>query len=165
MTALVVFSCDEAYFPLAKGLVLSLQNQGLEKSGIGLGFIDIGCAAESVNWLRGHGVRVLSPSPDACDGLTGIVAGYHQSQICRPYLPKLFPDVGCFVWLDSDVWVQSGDTVKSLAAYAERERDKLFICPECHYAYATLNSDLFKYHIHNVRMFFRTAYNEQLART
>jgi hypothetical protein len=130
-----------------------------------LGFVDIGCAVDSVNWLRGRGVRVISPSPDACDGLMGTVAGYHQSQICRPFLPKLFPDIDCFVWLDSDVWVQSGDTVKSLAVYATRDRDKLFICPECHYAYTTLNSDLFKFHINNVRLFFRAAYDEQIAAT
>src|SRR4051812_23474482 len=107
MTALVVFSWDEAYFPLAKGLVLSLENQGLERSGIGLGFVDIGCAADSLNWLRDRGVRIVSPAEDALDGLGQSVKGYHVSQICRPFLPKLFPDADCFVWLDSDVWVQS----------------------------------------------------------
>ena len=165
MTALVAFSCDEAYFPLAKGLVLSLQNQGLEQRDLGLGFVDIGCTAESLAWLRGRGVRVISASDNALGGLTASVSGYHLSQVCRPFLPQLFPEADCFVWLDSDLWVQSSDVVKSLAIYASRERDKLFICPEWHYAYATLNSDILKFHVNNVRHFFRMAYDEEIAAT
>src|SRR5262245_48555964 len=59
LSALVVFSCDQKYFPLAKGLVLSLKGAGLGQSGIGLAFIDIGCTPQALQWFSDQGVRVL----------------------------------------------------------------------------------------------------------
>lgn len=163
MTALVVFSADEAYFPLAKGLVLSLQNQGLEESGIGLAFVDIGCAPQSLAWLHGNAVRVVKPDGAALDGLTETVTGYHLSQVCRPFLPRLFPEADRFIWLDSDLWVQSSETIKLLSFYAQRNRDRLFICPEWHYAYTTLNNDIVKFHVENVGAYYRDAYGPEVA--
>jgi hypothetical protein len=158
-----VFSCDQNYFPLAKGLVLSLTEQGLEQSGIGLGFIDIGCDRQSLDWLRRHGVTVLpSSAVIAVDGLPP-VKGYHLAQICRPFLPRLFPQTDCFIWLDSDLWVQSVETIKLLAIWATKNRDKLFICPEWHYAYTTLNSDIVKFHINNVGSYYRAVYGQEIA--
>lgn len=163
MSNLVVFSCDRNFFPLAKGLVLSLRGVGLEESGITLAFIDIGCEPQSIAWLREQGVRVLSASQ-----LTAIigpqpVGGYHLAQICRPYLPQLFPDAASFIWLDTDLWVQSADALKLLAFYASNNRDKIFICPEWHYAYTTLNSDIVKFHVENVGSYYNAAYGPNVA--
>ncbi|HEX3484764.1 MAG TPA: hypothetical protein VHT51_06860 [Micropepsaceae bacterium] len=163
MSTFVVFCCDRNYFPLAKGLVLSLTNAGLEESGIRLAFIDIGCEPDSVAWLRERGVHVLPSSQlTAIEGLQN-VKGYHLAQICRPYLPRLFPEASAFIWLDSDLWVQSADTLKLLALYADNNRDKIFICPEWHYAYAAMNSDIVKFHVNNIGYHYNKAYGREVA--
>ena len=59
VSSLVVFSCDQNYFPLAKGLVLSLQGAGLRQSGIVLGFIDIGCNPQCIAWFQHQGLQVV----------------------------------------------------------------------------------------------------------
>lgn len=163
MPTFVVFCCDQNYFPLAKGLVLSLDRAELENNGITLAFIDIGCEQESVAWLNERGVRVLPSSRlTSIEGVEG-VSGYHLAQICRPYLPQLFPEAACFIWLDSDLWVQETDTLKLLASYANSHRDKIFICPEWHYSYAAMNSDILKFHVNNIGYHFHIAYGREVA--
>jgi hypothetical protein len=163
LSALVVFSCDQKYFPLAKGLVLSLRAAGLAQSGIGIGFIDIGCNPQSLKWFSDQGIRVLPLSALTAIEDIRAIKGYHLAQVCRAYLPRLFPDVRCFVWLDSDLWVQIGDTVKLLAQWASSDRERLFICPEWHYAYETFNNDVMTFHVRNVGSYYAAAYGEDVA--
>ncbi|HXJ01436.1 MAG TPA: hypothetical protein VNH44_09435, partial [Micropepsaceae bacterium] len=163
MSTFVVFCCDQNYFPLAKGLVLSLAGAALEEAGIKLAFIDIGCDAQSLAWFRERGVSVLPASRlAAIQGLEN-VQGYHLAQICRPYLPQLFPEAGCFIWLDSDLWVQVAETIKLLAYYANDERTKIFICPEWHYSYGNMNSDIVKFHVNNIGHHYRMTYGPEVA--
>ena len=147
MSTLVVFSCDQKYFPLAKGLVLSLKTAGLAQSGIGVAFIDIGCNPQSLKWFSDSGIRVLPLSALMEIEAMRSVSGYHLAQVCRAYLPTLFPDARCFIWLDSDLWVQIGDTIKLLASWAIANHERLFICPEWHYSYETFNNDVLKFHV------------------
>ena len=163
MSTLVVFSCDQNYFPLAKGLVLSLLEKTLDRDGIGIAFIDIGCEAESLAWLRQHRVAIVSRSQlMAVPGIPS-VEKYHLAQVCRPFLPRLFPTAEAFVWLDSDLWVQSAEAIKLFAHLANRNHDKLFICPEWHYAYTPLNSDIIKFQVTKVGPYYQVAYGQEIA--
>ena len=150
-------------FPLAKGLVLSLAGANLEESGIRLAFIDIGCDGPSLAWLSERGVTVLDSSHLAALHGARNVQGYHWAQICRPYLPQLFPEADAFIWLDSDLWVQAPETLKLLAHYADSDHSKIFICPEWHYSYAILNRDIAKFHIDNIGYHYRIAYGPEVA--
>src|SRR5215469_14568526 len=115
---LVVFSSDQPFFPLARGMVLSVREHGLDRHGICLAFIDIGCDESSLDWLRSQGVIVKSV-PAELLGELAEAEGYHRSQVCRPLLPRIFPGVGAFVWLDSDLWVQSPDILPNLHRLAQ----------------------------------------------
>ena len=163
LSTLIVFSCDQKYFPLAKGLVLSLVEKGLDRDGIGIAFIDIGCDAQSLTWLRQHRVQVASATQVAALGDVPTVGGYHLAQVCRPFLPRIFPDAKSFIWLDSDVWVQSPDTIRLFASFAGTNPDKLFICPEWHYAYTTLNSDIIKYQVTKIGPYYDVVYGRDMA--
>jgi hypothetical protein len=77
LSTLVVFSCDEKYFPLAKGLVLSLSEARLRESGITLTFIDIGCEPRSIAWLSEHGVQILPSSRLSSIPALANAKGYH----------------------------------------------------------------------------------------
>ena len=166
MSTLVVFCCDQTYFPLAKGLVLSFQSAGLEQSGIALGFIDIGCNPESLKWFADQGIRIVPYSALMAIDDMRLVSGhvrYHLAQLCRPHLPRLFPGVSCLIWLDSDLWVQIGDSLKQLASWATGDRERIFICPEWHYSYATMNNDILSFHVRNVGSYYAEAYGQELA--
>jgi len=163
VSTLVVFSCDQKYFPLAKGLVLSLKTAGLAQSGIGVAFIDIGCNPQSLKWFSDSCIRVLPLSALMEIEAMRDVSGYHLAQVCRAYLPTLFPDARCFIWLDSDLWVQIGDTIKLLASWAIANHERLFICPEWHYSYETFNNDVLKFHVRNVGAYYVAAYGEDVA--
>ena len=165
MSTLIVFSCDQKYFPLAKGLVLSLREKNLARDGIGIAFIDIGCEPQSLAWLRQQSVAILPTSHlIALEGVPP-VSGYHLAQVCRPFLPRLFPGTKTFIWLDSDLWVQSPEVIRLFASLATKNSDKLFICPECHYAYTTLNSDIIKFQVTKVGPYYDVAYGRDMATT
>src|ERR1700733_9460788 len=63
----IVFSCDEKYVPLAKGLVLSLADGGVPNADLSLVLIDIGCGPNSLTWMRDRGVEIVpfDPAPNA----------------------------------------------------------------------------------------------------
>jgi hypothetical protein len=143
---LIVFSCDQGYFPLAKGLVLSILERGPLADGIGLGFIDIGCDDAALTWLRERGVRVRTPGCDVMGELSHPRFGYRRSQVCRPFLPKLFRGITTFVWIDSDAWVQDVRVLKYLREASEKDPDDLFITPECHYTYTHVNESYCERH-------------------
>lgn len=163
MSTLVVFACDEKYFPLAKGLVLSLVESKVDRDGIGIAFIDIGCEPQSIAWLRQHRVIIITTSQlTALEGFPR-VRGHHLAMVCRPFFPRLFPGAKAFIYLDSDLWVQSSEALRLFAVLADRNPDRLFICPEWHYAYATFNSDIIKMHVSNVGPCYQRAYGHDVA--
>jgi hypothetical protein len=161
--SVVVLSCDEGFFPLAKGLVLSLVACQLERHELRIAFIDIGCSSDSLEWLRGRGVLVLQAEPCVLGPLEDAAKGPLRAMACRPLLPRLFPEAEVFVWLDSDVWVQTPDAVVHLARLARAHPDRLFICPEWHYAYTALNKDIRANHVENWVGYYRAAYDENTA--
>lgn len=138
---LMVCSCDQRYFPLAKGLILSIVEQGTLPAGVGLGFVDIGCEPEALQWLRQHGARIRMMDPLVLGGLAAPELGYQRSQTCRPLLPKMFPEVSRLIWLDCDAWIQDMSILAYLREALARNREQLFIAPECHYTYTTINED------------------------
>jgi len=50
----VVFSADDAYFPLAKGLVLSILHAGPPPPSCELAFIDLGCSPDRLSTWPEH---------------------------------------------------------------------------------------------------------------
>jgi hypothetical protein len=137
----IVFSCDQNYFPLAKGLVLSLQENGPLPEGICLAFLDIGCDAASRAWLIDRGVRMRSPDPCILGPLADESLGYRRSQASRPFLPRLFPEARTLLWIDCDTWIQDASIFPQLRAAVAHHRDKLFVTPELHYSYTAITHD------------------------
>jgi hypothetical protein len=161
---LVVFSCDQNYFLLAKGLVLSLLQCELDCEHIGLAFLDAGCDRTALDWLKARGVEVRALDASALGALEPLAQGYLRSLVFRPLLPKLFPGVEAFVWLDSDTWVQQPQSVAYLADLARSGGDRIFICPEWHYGYSDLNDTFVENQLKNLAFYHRTIYGEEMVR-
>jgi hypothetical protein len=138
---IVAFSCDEQFFPLAKGLVLSLIEAGAPDLGARMALLDIGCSSASLGWFRQRGVEIRVPRESVMGPLADPSLGYHRSQVCRPFLPELFPGAKVYIWLDSDTWVQDVGALVTLRSAALLGNRHMGICPECHYSYLAINDD------------------------
>lgn len=167
MRTAVCFACNEAYIPLCKGLVLSLR-EALRHSpadgAISLHFIDIGCAPASLDWLRGQAAEVHGFARADFPALAGQAHAprYADAQFCRPFLPQTIPGYDCYVWIDSDIWLQSSDALPSIIQAAAMFPDSLIICPEYHYGYLGHRNPRLAVHTH-YRWYMALYGDEELA--
>jgi hypothetical protein len=138
---LLISSCDEGYFPLLKGLVLSILESPSAQETLRLAFLDIGCAPASIEWLRARGVTVLNMEAVLPDGLGAPLYRYHRAQICRPFLPDIFPGEEVLAWVDCDTWFQDASVLATLRAEALACPDCVLASPEIHYTYTGVNED------------------------
>ena len=120
-------SCDEGYFPLAKGLFLSLLDSGKLDASTKLAFMDIGCEERSLTWLRDQGILIVPGTNDAMGALSDKGLGYHRAQTCRAFLPELFPTADILGWIDCDTWFQDPSIVEILKDEAFRYPDSIII--------------------------------------
>ncbi len=131
MTAAVVFAADAAYFPLVKGLILSLI-EAAPSSKPDYVFLDIGAAPEQRDWIARQGVRVIDG--DAIDRAIDLrpayeTAPYMRAQLVRPFLPQLLPDYERLAWLDADIWIQDPAAIDLLVGLVANHKEVMAIAP------------------------------------
>jgi hypothetical protein len=129
-TTAIVFSCDEPYFFLARGLVLSLAAEGYPKADTKLILIDIGCGPASQSWMEDHGVEIMPFNPALIpQNVMSVVSPVQRAQVVRPWLPDLLPQYEHFVWLDCDLWVQNDEFMIMMRAGAKMAPDAVVLAP------------------------------------
>lgn len=124
MTAkiIVVSASDATYFGLLQDMFLSLKAQAsLDPEGIppyDIGVFDLGLAPQNLAWLADWTDRVVTPRPHMGFGEPDkpLTLGY----LVRPFLPDYFPGYDIYLWIDSDVWLQSPDAPRDMIAGAAR---------------------------------------------
>jgi hypothetical protein len=159
----IVFAADENYFLLAKGLVLSIQSAGAMRPEHALALIDLGCTPDHLQWFREQGVRVVPFDAEAIGLPAQSAPDYRPATVVRPYLPLIFPEARAFIWLDSNLWIQSPDVLNLFGVMAHSHPEKLFICPEWHYSYVDLNANIAQLQIEMLALYYRALYGEQIA--
>jgi hypothetical protein len=128
-TTAIAFSCDEGYFFLARGLVLSLADAGYPTSDTKLVLIDIGCGSASRSWMKQHGVEIMPFNPAIIpQEVMSVISPVHRAQVVRPWLPDLLPQ-DHFVWLDCDLWVQNRDFMSLMRAGAKMAPEAVVLAP------------------------------------
>lgn len=142
-TTAIVFSCDEAYVFLARGLVLSLVAAGYPNSEAKLILIDIGCSPRSLQWMKEHGVEVVEIGPNLIpEEISSVIKPHQRAQVVRPWLPELLPQIEHFIWLDCDLWVQNAMLLKVMRAGARIRSDSILIAPSVSHYNATFYVDI-----------------------
>ena len=132
----IVFSCDENFSPLAKGLVLSLEKHGFPNSEIDVVFLDFGCRDGTLTWLNQHKIKIHPLHDDQLpSGLLARIQPHQRAQVCRPNLHAILPSYDMYLWLDSDTWVQGSGAVYDLIMAAEGAESLMVIAPEFHPSY------------------------------
>lgn len=132
----LVTGADANYFHMAQGLILSLLEAA--PSPPSLGFLDLGCQPDQIDWLAGHGVEVRAAEWDFDFPGRATTHRRFQAMSARPMLPRYFPDREVLAWMDGDSWVQDWAAVELLLAGA---RDHGFaVAPEVHPSYSGLST-------------------------
>jgi hypothetical protein len=163
MGSLIVCSCDQTYFPMVKGLVLSITESGALPANSRMAFLNLGLDGAALQWLENHGVLVRELTHAAVGELADPRLGYQRAQACRPFLPRLFPDEETLIWMDSDMWVQEPGVLAALVNAVAERPDHLFIAPEWHYSYVYINDDIDGRHA-EMYSYYAPVYGETVAR-
>ncbi len=158
---IITSSCDQGYFPLVKGLVLSLLDAGLPDN-VQFVFLDMGCNAESLGWFRERGIEVVRLDEETLGELGAQRYGYHRAQICRPFLPRLFPQAKVLAWLDCDAWAQDISILDVLRQEALDNPDHILVCPEIHHTYTPVHADANARH-KELAGYYQEIYGAELA--
>lgn len=131
----IVSASDENYFPLLKGLYLSLLDPAILPKNVKISFLDLGLKQSSLDWLLSKGVTIAKIDANIMGDLSSTRYGYRRGQTCRAFLPKIFPDASNIVWMDCDTWVQDLDGFLSIIAESIVNKDRIFISQEVHTGY------------------------------
>jgi hypothetical protein len=159
----IVFSCDDAYVFLARGLVLSLAEAGFPNAATKVILVVIGCGPNAVAWMQQHGIEVVAFDAALIPpGIMDVIAPVQRAQVVRPWLTDLLPDFEHFIWLDCDLWVQNGDVVKVLTAAAKIAPDSVAIAPGNSHYNLTFYIDLGKL-LAVQKTWFETCYEPDFA--
>jgi hypothetical protein len=139
----IVFSCDEAYAFLARGLVLSLAEAGFPNGKTAVVLIDIGCGAETLSWMKDRRIQVVPFKPALIPkAIMSVIQPVQGAQVVRPWLPDLLPQFQHFVWLDSDTWVQNAEFMGHMIAGANAVPDGVMLAPAPSHYHASVYLEL-----------------------
>jgi len=160
----LVFSTDENFAGLAKGLVLSLAASANEGE-FALHMVDIGCSDATLAWMQAHGVRI--GKFDRCKFLRAPKAKlkpYQEAQLCRPFLRELFPGFETYIWCDSDIWIQDIHSVRLYRDIANAEPTLVPISPLVDVSYSYFYEDCAEF-VNYARHWYSSTYGEVVAST
>jgi hypothetical protein len=160
----LVFSTDENFAALAKGLVLSLGSASGDGE-FALHMVDIGCSAATLDWMRAHGVIIgtfdrgkFIRRPKAS------LRPYQEAMLCRPFLRELFPGFDTYVWCDSDIWVQDIQSIRLYRDIANSHKDLVPVSPLIDVSYSYLYADFTEF-VRYAQIWYRACYGETVAST
>jgi len=159
----LIFACDEAFVPLAKGLVLSIQSQALPAE-FSLKMIDIGCSNETLQWMESRQVSIskFNYGDFSARAPRTKMKNYQQAQLCRPFLPKLFPGYEVYVWCDSDIWIQNIESLRLYRDIAKSNKKIVPISPLVDVSYNYFYQDCTEFVTYS-KHWFENAYGRTVA--
>ncbi|SFV33172.1 hypothetical protein [Hyphomicrobium facile] len=160
----VVFATDEVFAPLAKGLVLSIIST-TRTDEFALNMVDIGCSPSTLSWMQENGVSVAQFRRDKfLRSGKAPLKPYQDAQLCRPFLPNLFPNFDVYLWSDSDIWIQSPDSLRLYRDLAAQNKGKLIVSPLVDVSYRYFYSNCTEFSGYNYQ-WYRDTYGHTLAST
>jgi hypothetical protein len=162
-TTALVFSTDDSFAPLAKGLVLSTMAHAGE---FDLFMVDIGCSPDIHRWMAERDVRIvrfdrkqhLRKAPKAA------LKQYQDAQLCRPYLPDLIPDYDVYLWCDADIWVQDISSLRIYRDIATTQPHMVPISPLVDTSYTYFYEDMAEFSRYS-DFWYREAFGPTVAST
>ncbi|MEG4067957.1 glycosyltransferase [Microcoleus sp. Pol11C2] len=131
MQIIIITAADANYFELVQGTILSVREKP-EGENVAIGFFDLGCTPEQLQWLKTQVNIIQKPDWDFDFPGRNESPEHLKGLLVRPCLRKYFPNFDIYLWIDADAWVQDWRAINLLVEGASRRG--LAIVPEVHRA-------------------------------
>lgn len=118
MATLIITAADAKYFELVQGTILSIRQKPQGRD-IVVGFLDLGCTPEQLQWLKGQVDTIKQPEWELNFPSKSKAPEYLKGLLARPFLRQYFPDFDIYSWIDADAWVQDWKAVDLFIQGAE----------------------------------------------
>jgi len=127
MQIIIITAADANYFELVRGTILSVREKP-EGANIAIGFFDLGCTPQQLQWLETQVNIIQKPDWDFDFPGKNEAPHYLKGLLARPFLRRYFPNFDIYLWIDADAWVQDWQAVKLLVKGAAKRG--LAVVPE-----------------------------------
>ncbi len=127
MQIIIITAADANYFELVRGTILSVR-QKPEGAKVAIGFFDLGCTPEQLQWLETQVNFIKKPDWDFDFPNQNEAPHYLKGLLARPFLREYFPNFDIYLWIDADAWVQSWKAIELLVKGAAKRG--LAVVPE-----------------------------------
>ena len=127
MQIIIITAADANYFELVRGTILSVR-QKPEGENVAIGFFDLGCTPEQLQWLETQVNFIQKPDWDFEFPGINDAPHYLKGLLARPFLRQYFPNFDIYLWIDADAWVQDWKAVQLLVKGAVKRG--LAVVPE-----------------------------------
>jgi hypothetical protein len=117
---IIITGADANFFELVQGTILSIREKVQGQNAI-LGFIDLGCTPDQLQWLHEWVDIIKIPDWDFDFLEESGAPVYLRGLIARPFFRKYFPGFDIYFWIDADAWVQEWSAVELFLEGAERK--------------------------------------------
>ncbi|WP_332980449.1 class I SAM-dependent methyltransferase [Microcoleus sp. A003_D6] len=131
MQIIIITAADANYFELVRGTILSVREKP-EGANVAIGFFDLGCTPEQLQWLETQVNIIQKPDWDFDFPGKNEAPEHLKGLLVRPCLRKYFPNFDIYLWIDADAWVQDWRAIDLFVEGASRRG--LAIVPEVHRA-------------------------------
>ena len=119
MQIIIITAADANYFELVRGTILSVREKP-EGENVAIGFFDLGCTPEQLQWLKTQVNIIQKPDWDFDFPGQNEAPHYLKGLLARPFLRRYFPNFDIYLWIDADAWVQDWEAVKLLVKGAAK---------------------------------------------
>ncbi len=127
MQIIIITAADANYFELVQGTILSVREKP-EGENVAIGFFDLGCTPEQLQWLETQVNIIQKPDWDFDFPGKNEAPHYLKGLLARPFLRRYFPNFDIYLWIDADAWVQDWQAVELLVKGAAKRG--LAVVPE-----------------------------------
>ncbi|MEG4177126.1 MULTISPECIES: glycosyltransferase [unclassified Microcoleus] len=127
MQIIIITAADANYFELVQGTILSVREKP-EGENVAIGFFDLGCTPEQLQWLEAQVNIIQKPDWDFEFPGQNEAPHYLKGLLARPFLRRYFPNFDIYLWIDADAWVQDWQAVELLVKGATKRG--LAVVPE-----------------------------------
>ncbi|MEG4802207.1 TylF/MycF/NovP-related O-methyltransferase [Microcoleus sp. ARI1-B5] len=111
MQIIIITAADANYFELVRGTILSVREKS-EGENVAIGFFDLGCTPEQLQWLETQVNIIQKPDWDFDFPGKNEAPHYLKGLLARPFLRRYFPNFDIYLWIDADAWVQDWQAVE-----------------------------------------------------
>ena len=119
MQIIIITAADANYFELVRGTILSVREKP-EGENVAIGFFDLGCTPEQLQWLKTQVNIIQKPDWDFDFPGKNEAPEHLKGLLVRPCLRKYFPNFDIYIWIDADAWVQDWSSVELLVKGAAK---------------------------------------------